>query len=332
MTMAFWTLIPALLALALAQDPPPVYRAASNLVLVDAQVIHNRTKTSAPPLERRDLEVYEDGVLQEIKYFSRDELPVSVVLLFDLTGTSRRVLWPLAAGAKNVVTHFKPQDEVAVMAYLDAARLIGDFTTDRRQTVRDIDRTRRADEEKNTAAFFNEAVYQAAMHLRSNGRPGNRRVIIWLTDNLSNVPDEMTRVHLGRNVPKGELHTEQEARRALHEAGIMVAPLLAQAPLQLIDRQRMAADGLWAKFAPPGDARKYAEWTGGQVTELRGKGVDQRLADLIDELRSTYTIGFQASEGKPAGTFCKLRVTVAPNGRLRPQEWNVLARDGYYRK
>jgi len=330
--MAAWILIPFLLAAALAQDPPPVFRAAANLVLVDAQVIHNRTKTSAPPLQQRDLQVYEDGVLQEIKYFSRDELPVSVILLFDLTGTSQRVLWPLAAGAKDAVTHFKPQDEVAVMVYQDTARLIGDFTTDRRQTVRDIDRAKRADWEPNTAAFFNEAVYQAAMYLRGNGRPENRRVIIWLTDNLANVPDEMTRAAIGRNVPKGSLHNEQEALRALHEAGIMVAPLLAQAPLELRDRQRMAADGLWSKFAPPGDARKYAEWTGGQATELRGKGVDQRLADLIDELRSTYTLGFQAFEGKPAGTFCKLRVAVAPNGRLRPQEWNVLAREGYYRK
>jgi hypothetical protein len=66
--------------------------------------------------------------------------------------------------------------------------------------------------------------------------------------------------------------------------------------------------------------------------QMGGKNVEQRLADLIDELRSRYTIGFQPAQNKAPGTFCKLHVTLAADGPLHPKDWNVLARAGYYRK
>lgn len=83
---------------------------------------------------------------------------------------------------------------------------------------------------------------------------------------------------------------------------------------------------------PPGDAYKYAELTGGEAIGLGGKRVDERLGELIDDLRSRYTIGYRPTDEKPAGTFSKIQVSLAPSSNLRPQEWKVLARAGYYRK
>jgi hypothetical protein len=83
---------------------------------------------------------------------------------------------------------------------------------------------------------------------------------------------------------------------------------------------------------PPGDARKYAQVTGGEAMNLRGGKVDERLSQLIDQLRSRYTVGFRPKGTKAPGTFCKLRVELAPDGALRPKEWKVLARQGYYRQ
>ena len=91
-------------------------------------------------------------------------------------------------------------------------------------------------------------------------------------------------------------------------------------------------EGPWVKSYPPGDARKYAELTGGQAMSLRGKKADERLGELIDDLRARYTVGYRPAERKPAGTFCKLRVELAPAGALRPKEWTALARQGYYRR
>jgi VWFA-related protein len=172
-------------------------------------------------------------------------------------------------------------------------------------------------------AYFNEAVYQAAVELRQAGSPANRRVVIWLTDNLPNVPYNK----------KYAAHREVEALRALHEEAVVVAPILLRSPLWVVLGPMVrAAEAPQEKFFPPGDARSYAEWTGGQAVGLRGKQPEERLAQLIDELRARYTIGYHPSDPQPAGTFRKIRVNLVSSPTLRPKEWTVLARQGYYRK
>lgn len=161
------------------------------------------------------------------------------------------------------------------------------------------------------------------MQLRHAGNASNRRVIIWLTDNLPNVPYK----------PEHPVHSEAEAFRALHEEGVVVAPILLKdrtwAVLGLIVE---AAEASHRKEAPPGNARTYAELTGGQAVGLRGKQPEERLAQLIDELRARYTIGYRPSDPQPAGTFRHIEVKLTASRSLRPKQWNVLVRQGYYRQ
>jgi hypothetical protein len=84
-----------------ASEVTPVFRTTTELVLIDAQVVHKKTKTSTGSLRKEDFQVYEDDALQEIKFFGRDQLPLSIVLLFDLTDSVRPVLKQLGAGAKD---------------------------------------------------------------------------------------------------------------------------------------------------------------------------------------------------------------------------------------
>lgn len=313
---------PLLAAMSLcAQDQTPVFRATSELVLVDVQVLHTKSGTPAPALQASDLQVSEEGVPQEILYFSRDELPLSVVLLFDLTDSVRGVLKRLAEGAKTALEHFKAADEVAVMVYSGHASLIDGFTADRARTVHAIEKAAGTTSEE--PAHFNEAAYQAAMELRLAGSPANRRVVIWLTDNLPNVPYR-------KEYPA---HTEVEAFRALHEEAVVVAPILLKSPLWAVLAPILrATEASHEKAFPPGDVRRYAELTGGQAVGIRGKRPEERLAQLIDELRARYTIGYRPSDQQAAGTFRKIRVELVPFRTLRPKEWTVRARQGYYRK
>jgi VWFA-related protein len=318
-------LIPALLLACLhpapAQDATPVFQATTNLVLVDVQVLHAKTRAPGPALAARDLRILEDGVRQDIRFFSRDELPLSLVLLFDGTPSVHGPLKRLGEAARGALDHLKPQDEVAVVTYGASARIVDGFSTDRERNTRAIADAAAKPNEEN--AYFNEAVYQAAMQLRQSANPAARRVIIWLTDNIPNVPDD----------PKHPTHTEIEALRALHEDGVVVAPILLKDLkwLPFAAMYELAQKG-HAKAFPPGDAARYAEVTGGQTLKLAGKSPAERLGAMIDELRARYTIGFSPAADKPAGTFCNLRVELTPEGTLRPKEWTVLARRGYYRK
>ena len=320
-----WRAIPVLLLSAVtlaAQEAAPIYRATTDLVLVDVQVLQLRTRTPAPSLQTKDLRVFEEGAPQEIRTFSRDEYPLSVVLLFDLTESVRGVLKRLAEGAKTALAHFKPEDEVSVMVYAGGAHLVDGFTVDRARTLGGIEKgvAMRLEE----PAHFNEAVYRAAMQLRKAANPASRRVVIWLTDNKPNVPFRKMAF---------PVHTEIEAFRALHEEGVVVAPILMTNPLwDVVGHFAAFSERSYLKQYPPGDANRYAELTGGQSVGMRGKKPEERLTQLIDELRARYTIGYRPSDPQPAGTFRKIRVELAPDSGLRQKKWTVLARQGYYCK
>src|SRR5258706_8015436 len=122
-------------------------------------VIQKKAKRPTGALQEKDFEIYEDGAIQEIKSFSRDQLPLSIVLLFDLTDSVRPVLKNLGTGARAALAHLKPEDEVAVMVYAASAHLVDGFTTDRQRTVEAIERA--ANDKADEAAFFNDAMYQA---------------------------------------------------------------------------------------------------------------------------------------------------------------------------
>src|SRR5947199_9739765 len=76
--------------------PDQVFRVRVDLVVVDAQVLNKKTGRPVGALRREDFELFENGVRQQITSFSQDELPLSLVFLFDLTDSVRPVLQPLA--------------------------------------------------------------------------------------------------------------------------------------------------------------------------------------------------------------------------------------------
>src|SRR5207248_10274378 len=99
----------------------------------------------------------------------------------------------------------------------------------------------------------------------------------------------------------------------LHESGTVVAPLLLRSSVAMAwAAPVLAFEAPFRHSHPPGDAHKYAELTGGEAIGLGGKRVEERLAEMIDNLRSRYTIGYRQTEERPAGTFCKLQVSLAP--------------------
>src|SRR5215470_5489858 len=179
--------------------PDQVFKVKVNLVVVDAQVLKKKTHQPVPALQPEDFTLFESGVKQQIASLSQDKLPLSVVFLFDLTDSVRPVLESLGNGALQALEHLKPEDEAAVMVYAASAKLLQDFTRDRQLIVKAIRKA--AHMESPEAAFFNEGIFQAAAQAGKAGNHG-RRVIIWLTDNVPNIPSEEIRRQYGRSIPE----------------------------------------------------------------------------------------------------------------------------------
>jgi VWFA-related protein len=313
-----------------AQTAVPTYRVTVNVEVVDAQVIHKKTGQAVTSLKREDFQVYEDKVLQQITSFSQDELPMSIVLLFDLTDSVRPVLKPLAAGAMEALEHLRPQDEVSVMVYAASVKLLQDATTDRALAAAAIAKASRM--ESSEAAFFNEGIFQAAAQLGKITDPNVRRVIIWFTDDVPNVPSEDVRARLGRSVSPGTLHTEQQAMAKIFRTGAVVCTLLKRSEISdREDANRDSARIVGAMLYPPGEVYKYARATGGQVIEVGGKKLKTRLAELIDDLRLRYSLSYHPSGQKPKGTFCSIQIKLAPEIKKTQKDLVVEAKQGYYR-
>jgi VWFA-related protein len=315
-----------------ANDSVLVIHVDVNLVVLDAQVLNKKTGRTAGHLKREDFQLFEDGVRQEIVSFSQDELPLSIALLFDLTESVQPVLKPLAAGALEALEHLKPEDEVAVMVYAASSQLIQDFTTDRKLAVAAIEKA--SGMKSDEAAFFNEGVYQATAQLGRARNPSSRRVIVWLTDSVPNIPSESNRRSIGQSVPEGALHTESEAFRELFETGSVLSARLERSALSDLAIAFYSRNPLFAssrKHNPSGDVYKYAEQTGGQVMKSGKEEVSAKLALLIDDIRARYSLGYRPSADQPKGTFCEIRVKMSPEVEKRAGALVVKTKRGYYR-
>ena len=316
----------------LAQDEQPtpdnVIHVSTQLVTLDALVENKKTHALIGNLNRSDFQLTEDGTPQNLTYFDHDQLPLSIVFLFDITESVRPALKPLAKGALEVLAHLKPQDEVSVMAFSSHTELLQDFTTDRLRAAMAVDRA--STMKTNEGSFVHECMYEAIDQAMRSSIPNSRRVLVWLTDGTSNLENKFTQKQMGRESPP-ILHTEKENIDRLQRTGVVVSGLIEHSTLGDLVITSALLEG--TRF---GDIKNYAALTGGPVLKTSKKEVADRLSDLIDDLRSRYTLGYRPTVFNPAGVFCKLSLQLSPTypqppPELPPTNITISPRQGYFR-
>lgn len=307
-----------------------IFRVNVRVVQIDAQVLNKKTHHAERELKKEDFEVYEDNVRQQVSTFSQDTLPLSIILLFDLTDSVRPVLKSLADGALEALNHLKPEDEVTVMVYAASAQVLQEATTDRALAVAAIEKASRM--ESGEAAFFNEGIFQATEQLAKGKNASSRRVIIWLTDDVPNIPSEDSVPLRYRTSLKGAMpHTQAEAIQRLLRTNTVVCSLLKQSDISVSGESGLVAKPVERMLHPPGEVYKYASVTGGQVIEFKKKELKEKLALLIDDLRLRYSLGYHPLGQKPKGKYCAIKVKLRPEAKKVLGNVVVEARQGYYR-
>jgi len=118
-------------------SPPPddddqVVKLESTLVNIPL-LVSDRAGRYIPQLSKRDFELYEDGVRQEIANFGSEQVPFSVVLMLDVSPSVEGNVQDIQDAALAFVRQLRPQDRVMVMAFDRSQHYLTDFTSDRRQ-------------------------------------------------------------------------------------------------------------------------------------------------------------------------------------------------------
>jgi VWFA-related protein len=287
------------------KDSIDVVKVNTDLVVFDAQVVDKKTRQIIGDLSRDDFEVTENGVKQQLSYFSRDELPLSIILLIDVSRSVRPIIHEIRDGALNALQRLKPQDEVAVMAFGTTYKLAQDFTRDRRLVSQTITSVTASDNLGN-GTFLANALESAATHMRAAPAPGSRRVILIVTDNIAFTSDRETKTIVDE----------------LLDSGTVVYGLIVQ-----------AAFGKAFKIMSFGQLSKgvndFVERTGGEIVGADKKEVDEKLAVVIDHLRARYTLGFRPTNDRDDGKFrpVEIKISETRKGNEKPL---VLTKRGYY--
>jgi len=292
-------------AYAQEQSSTDVIKINTDLVVLDAQVLNKKTGRTVDDLRREDFQLYEDGVLQEISYFSQDELPLSILLLLDTSGSVRPIIEQIGEGALNALQQLKPQDEVAVMAFATYPPLIQGFSRDRQLIADKIKEASRADVGRGT--FLNEALFDAASVMSDATNPSSRKVVLVITDNIA---------------LKGKKQEVARTMRELFESGSVVYGLIVRSGFG------KAANILTLGLIKA--VNSYSEQTGGEVINADKSEVEAKLAESFRNLRSRYSMGFRPDDVKDTESFRRIKVKITPATIKRRGKLVVRTKPGYY--
>src|SRR5262245_30595293 len=100
------------------QDPDdqPI-KLSAELVSFDALILNKKTGTVINGLTKDAFTIYEDGIKQQVTHFSQDKLPLSIVLLLDVSGSVQPIINQVRDEGMRALQQLRPDDEVAVIAF-----------------------------------------------------------------------------------------------------------------------------------------------------------------------------------------------------------------------
>jgi Ca-activated chloride channel family protein len=285
-----------LCAAALCAQQTPVFRAEVDLVRVLATV-RNQAGELVGALQKGDFTVLDNGVPQEISVFERrTELPLSIALLVDTSGsTNKELLYETDSAARflrALLSEGNPEDAVALYSFNYEVTVQQSFTHNYRSLEARL-KTLRGD--AGTALY--DAIFLAARDLEP--RPG-RKVMVIVTDG-------------------GDTASAKDVHAALQGAQLADAVIY---PVVVIPIANDAGRNIGGEHA----LQFMAEGTGGRpFLPSVGAELDRAFGDIITELRTQYLLAFYPHDAPLArDPFHKLEVRVG-----RP-ELRVSARNGYY--
>jgi Ca-activated chloride channel homolog len=285
------------------QQAPSVIHVDVNLVLLDATV---KTKSGQilDGLKQEDFELREDGVPQKIDIFSRDELPLNVALVLDLSDSIGPFLGPLRDAANVALSALKPEDEVALFTFSTEAQLVVPFTKDKAGIGKEI-----SGFQVGGATNINDGIFLAAQYLL-NTPPKGRRVIILISDDV------------------GTSAGGQGTR------DIVTETIAADAVVYNLKIPGYNPPGtLIAASMVPGlvNIRRVTDQTGGEIFDVPNVAqLDPIFQALIKRIKTRYTLGYYTNATGATGKPHKLDVRLTSSHGKKGHDYVILAKSGYY--
>ena len=268
-----------------------IFTADTNLVLLPVSVL-DKTGKLVTNLPQSAFKVYENGVEQPIKLFRHEDVPVSMGIIIDNSGSMRDKRAKVAAASLALVKASNPDDEVFIVNFNDVAYLDQPFTSDIKKLEEVLDRI---DSRGGTAMW--DAINLSIDYEKDHAKR-EKKVLLVVTDGNNNA-SEITLDQLA--------HKAQQSDVLIYAIGL----LSDEDPHDA----REARKALKLLTGNSGGLEFYPK----DVAEI-----DKITPQIAHEIRSQYMLGYLPLNPAMDGTFRK--ITVVLNG----YKATVRTRNGYY--
>jgi Ca-activated chloride channel family protein len=262
-------------------------------VLLHASVIDDKQHIITT-LDRSAFTVFEDGKPQSIISFHQVDIPVSMGILIDNSGSMREKRSKVNQAALNLVRSSNPKDEVFLVNFNDEYYLDQDFTNDLLKLKEALEKI---DARGGTALF--DAVVASADHLKLHARL-EKKVLFIVTDGEDNASTE--------NLEQAVKHLQEENGPSVYAIGILgdeEHPKRAKKALDVI-----------------------AQHTGGIAFFPKTLDeVDEISRTVARDIRNQYAIGYKPTNPRGNGGFRQIRVEAKAKGHGK---MTVRTKSGYY--
>jgi len=274
-------------------DGQYTYRSQVNEVTLSAVVLDAR-KHLITNLARTNFAVYEDNQPQTITSFRREDIPVSIGIVVDNSGSMRTKRAAVTKAVLNLIQSSNPQDEVFVVNFNDDPYLDQDFTNSLGPLREALDRV---DSRGGTALY--DAVIASADHL-AKGAKKEKKVLLVVTDGVDNESRESL---------------ESAIRKVQDDNGptIYTIGILGDEPG--IKRAKRALQSL-------------SDQTGGVAFFPKDLvEVDEISQEVARDIRNQYSITYKPTNPRSNGGYRKVKVEARAPGY---KDLQVRTRDGYF--
>ena len=257
---------------------------------------YNRLVTGLDPDNFR---IFEDNVEQEVVTFSAEDVPISIGVIFDLSGSMSNKVGKAREAALQFFKTANPQDEFFLVSFNERAELTSAFTN----SVEDLQSRMMLTSAKGRTALL-DAIYLGLSQMR--GAHNVKRALLILSDGGDN----------------HSRYNESDIKRLVKEADTQLYAIGIYDPLGSRNRSP-------EELAGPSLLSEVTEMTGGRVFAV------ERLEELPDiaskigmELRNQYVLGYRPSNKAHDSRWRKVKIKLrAPRG-LPPL--SVYSKTGYY--
>jgi Ca-activated chloride channel homolog len=275
-----------------AQSEEPTFTIGTRLVVLPVSVLDKSGKL-VTDLKQSAFKVFENGAEQPIKIFRREDVPISLGMIIDNSGSMREKRQKVEAASLDLVRASNPQDEVFIVNFNDDAFLDVPFTNDIKKME---DGIARIDSRGGTA--MRDAITMSMDYLRKEGKR-QKKVLLVITDGNDNASN----ISLEKLVNRA-----QQNEVLVYSIGLLNEEERREARLAKRALDAISHDSGGLAFYPKG-----------------ASDVDAIALQVAHEIRNQYTIAYSPTVPTLDGSFRQIKVTVAGPGHP-----TVRTRTGYF--